>query len=455
MSRVAIVVRTKNEERWISRCLKMIFSQAFTDFEVVIVDNNSSDHTVDIARRFPVTVVTIDEFRPGLAINAGVRATQSEFIACLSAHCIPRDQDWLGALVRNMERETIAGVYGRQLPFSHSSDLNKRDLLITFGLDHRVQTKDSFFHNANSLVRRSVWDRIPFDEHVSNIEDRLWGQAVVDAGYQIAYEPEAAVYHYHGIHQDQNEDRARKVVRIMEALHGLGHEQTPEGFGPGSMSVLAILPVLGPVATLAGENLLSRCIRQVRAAQFVTQVAVIAEDGDAQAVARECGALVIDRPAALGGAEVSVEQVLQHAVHATEARTEHVDAVVYVNYLYPFRPPDFFDELVVRFTRSGVDTVVPSLKDYQPTWMEAQGKLVRVDTGLLPRDMRAPLQKGIVGLGCITSSEFLRQGRLFGESIDLIPFDEMLYALKVSDPFSRAVAAMALEQDPLHRSAGR
>lgn len=446
MAKVAIIIRTKNEERWISRCLKMVFAQSFADFEVVVVDNRSTDHTVEIARRFPVRVLDIDAFRPGLALNMGIRATQSDYVACLSAHCIPRDTEWLAGLVRNMDVPSVAGVYGRQLPFAYSSDLNKRDLLITFGLDHRVQTKDSFFHNANSLIRRAVWDRIPFDETMSNIEDRAWGQAVVDAGLQLAYEPDAAVYHFHGIHQDRNQDRARNIVRIMEALHGLDHEQIPEGFGPGTMHVLALLPVQGPPLSIAGHNLLDRCIRQVQAADFVSKVAVIAEEPGAQALARERGVLVVPRPPALGAPDVSVERVLQHALKSCEEHADHFDAVVYVNYLYPFRPADFFDELVVRFARSGVDTVIPTLKDYQPAWTEADGKLVRVDTGLLPRGMRAPLQKGIIGLGCITSSEFLRQGRLFGESIDLIPFDKTLFSLKVGEPFAHAVAAMALER---------
>ena len=140
MPRVAIVIRTRDEERWIGRCLKIVYRQDIADFEVVVVDNGSTDHTLEIARKYPVRIMSVDEFRPGHALNVGIRSSDSEFIACLSAHCIPRDEQWLGALVRNMQSPRIAGVYGRQLPFSYSSDLDKRDLLITFGLDRRDQT---------------------------------------------------------------------------------------------------------------------------------------------------------------------------------------------------------------------------------------------------------------------------------------------------------------------------
>ena len=51
----SIIIRTKNEERWISHCLEAVFSQKIdADLEVVIVDNNSNDNTVEVAKRYPI-----------------------------------------------------------------------------------------------------------------------------------------------------------------------------------------------------------------------------------------------------------------------------------------------------------------------------------------------------------------------------------------------------------------
>ena len=46
-NKCSIIIRTKNEERWISNCLDKIFSQSYKNFEVILVDNNSSDKTVE------------------------------------------------------------------------------------------------------------------------------------------------------------------------------------------------------------------------------------------------------------------------------------------------------------------------------------------------------------------------------------------------------------------------
>ena len=166
---ISIIIRSKNEERWIGSCLKAVSRQTHTDHEVILVDNNSTDKTVAKALQYGVTLVRIDEFRPGAAINRGIEASRGDIIVCLSGHCIPVDEHWLANLVAGLDDEAVAGVYGRQEPLAFTPDLDKRDLLITFGLDPRVQVKDSFFHNANSAFRRSTWQNFPFDEEVTNI----------------------------------------------------------------------------------------------------------------------------------------------------------------------------------------------------------------------------------------------------------------------------------------------
>ena len=49
--KVSIIIRTKNEERWITSCLKSIYSQTFKNFEIILVDNFSTDNTVKKAQQ--------------------------------------------------------------------------------------------------------------------------------------------------------------------------------------------------------------------------------------------------------------------------------------------------------------------------------------------------------------------------------------------------------------------
>jgi len=171
--KVSIIVRTKNEERWIDKCLAAIAGQRYINHDVIVVDNASTDATVRKAAAFGVKMVPITEFRPGEALNIGIRASSGEIIVCLSAHCIPADPDWLGNLVAPLADPQVAGVYGRQEPLPFSDPHDKRDLITVFGRDRKEQTRDPFFHNANSALLRSTWEKFPFDDKVKNLEDRV------------------------------------------------------------------------------------------------------------------------------------------------------------------------------------------------------------------------------------------------------------------------------------------
>ena len=134
----SIIIRTKNEERWISSCLDAVFNQEYKDFEVILVDNQSTDQTIEKAKKYPIHLVSIKDFLPGKAINMGISKSSGKIIVVLSGHCIPVTNKWLENLIHDLEDPKVAGVYGRQEPMSFSSDNDKRDLVTVFGLDKKI-----------------------------------------------------------------------------------------------------------------------------------------------------------------------------------------------------------------------------------------------------------------------------------------------------------------------------
>ena len=47
---VSVIIRTKNEERWLQQCLEKIYQQSYRNFEIIIVDNESKDKTIKIPK---------------------------------------------------------------------------------------------------------------------------------------------------------------------------------------------------------------------------------------------------------------------------------------------------------------------------------------------------------------------------------------------------------------------
>lgn len=217
--KVSVVIRTRNEAGWIWKCLLGISRQTLQPHEIVLVDNASSDKTLDVARQFPLSkILNIDEYSPGRALNLGISHTSGEFVALISAHCVPTTDRWLENLVKSLsEDESLGACYGRQvpLPFTHPAD--KADLLSVFRPESRIQERDGYLNNANSILRRSVWEAKKFDEMVSNIEDRVWGDALISMGFKIGYLAEAAVFHHNGLHRTSSRFDQTPTVRILES----------------------------------------------------------------------------------------------------------------------------------------------------------------------------------------------------------------------------------------------
>jgi glycosyltransferase involved in cell wall biosynthesis len=442
----SIIIRTKNEERWVTSCLRSVFNQDYENMEVVIVDNKSTDMTLKKAREFPVKIVEIEQFLPGRAINHGIRNSSGELIVCLSGHCIPTSPKWLGKLIADLEHEEIAGVYGRQDPLSFSSPLDKRDLLNLFGLDKKLQIRDGFFHNANSALRRATWDEYPFDEEVTNIEDRVWATKVLADGFKIAYEPEASVYHHHGVHQDMDRDRAARVVRIMEGIDGL-MEKAP-GYRKDQMHVLAIIPARGKPKFSGGKSLLEYSVRNALNAETINEVIVATDEEETAAIAKQLGAAVpFIRPRSLSEDYVDIAEVLRYTLEKVESDGIVPDLIVIMEETYPFRPPDLLDTLVGRVIDEGLDSVVAVKEEPRHIWLHSQGKTSEFGEGFMPRQFKdESAYIGLLGLGCVTHPSFLRNGDLLGHRVGVFEIDDPFCAIEIRNEKLFEIATQMLDK---------
>lgn len=440
---VSIIIRTKNEERWISSCLNSVFNQKFKDFEVIIVDNCSTDKTLEKVKQYDVKVVNIEDFLPGKAINLGIRASSGKYIVCLSGHCIPVDNLWLSNLVKNIKLSKVAGIYGRQEPLSYSSDFDKRDLLISFGLDRKIQKNDSFFHNANSIIRREVWDEISFDEAITNIEDRIWAKEVLKRGYRIIYEPAASVYHYHGIHQDRDQERCQKVVQILEKIEfgGNGNHLNID-----KLNVVSVIPVKGTVGCLGKRSLLEFTLRRALDSRYIKHNVVSADNKESLDLARKLGAdICILRPSELSRDYVEIQEVLKFTIEQLESMGIIPDIILYLSPTYPFRPKDLIDTLITKLVNGGFDSIIPIIPEFRSCWIEENKQLKRIDEGFIPSKLKNPIKIGISGLGIATYADVIRKGDRLGQKVGIIELDDITYSIDVGKPSGYQLASSIID----------
>ena len=343
------------------------------------------------------------------------------------------DECWLDNLVSELDDERVGGVYGRQEPLAFTSDLDKRDLLITFGLDRREQFKDSFFHNANSAFRRSLWKKFPFDETVTNIEDRIWAHTVQKASYKIVYEPSASVYHYHGIHQGGDRARCGNIIKIIDNMKQKEVRSSENQIDPSKLNVTLILPVREEgLRILGGRPLYEYSLEHAHSSSYVKSIVVSTKLETVAKNSLACGAdLALIQSSDQSRFDVILEQLLQSSLRELEENQVFPDILVMLESTFPFREPAIIDRLVEQFCSGDFDTVIPAREEFNSCWMEEDGDFRRVDESYIARKFKSPYYAGIKGLCCVCSPTVIRQGQIFGNNVGLYKLRDLISTIEV------------------------
>ena len=437
--KVSIIIRTKNEERWISSCLDKIFSQTYKNFEVILADNYSKDKTLIKAKKYPIKYIKIKKFFPGKAINDAIKISNGKIIVCLSAHCIPVDNNWLKRLVNPLKNKKIAGVYGRQEPMPYSSDFDKRDLLLLFGQDKKIQIKDPFFHNANSAFLRQTWKENEFDEKVSNIEDRIWGSRMIDKGFKIMYEPRASVFHFHGVHQNLDPDRCASVVRIMEKIAKKNYitQDKSKKNSLKKQKIIAILPIRGKPIKYKNKYLMEFTIKKILQDDLINEIYVSTDNKETAKISRNLGAKCpFIRPKNLANKFTDIISVAKHALEKIEKKNTPPDLVYLVTDTYPLREKNLLANMLNKLKKDGLESVTASKKEKAGVWLKKinQNKFKKIVDNVKPGTLRdndtfiVPL-----GLGHLTYPYKLRTGEFFKENFGLFPIENSLSTIEVRE----------------------
>lgn len=217
-----VLIRCYNEVNWLPLTKKALDDQLSQPANVIFVDSGSNDGSRELAKSYGWQVIEYQakKFNYSESLNLGCSHSISDAILILSAHCILIDQESVKMMLKELiEDDEVCAVYGRQLPTSKSTPHDIRDLLTVFGRERLVFKQYPFFHNAFGMIRRDLWQKFKFDESVNGIEDRVWARSLVKEGFKIVYQPEASVYHEHGLNHGTSDERAMRVVKALRSLH--------------------------------------------------------------------------------------------------------------------------------------------------------------------------------------------------------------------------------------------
>ena len=202
---ITIIVPAKNEEKTIGKCLHSLKSLNYSNYEIIVVNDGSTDGTEEILKRFNgITVLTTKGIGPSMARNLAIEKSGGEYLAFTDGDCLI-DKEWLNQLLAYFTDDTIMGIGGDQLQPEDETSFgrNVHDFfnLIAFSTDYLKTEKEvmDIRHNptCNMMYRKAAFEKIGnFKKDLWPCEDLEFDCRLIRSGYRLIFNPKAIIYHY-------------------------------------------------------------------------------------------------------------------------------------------------------------------------------------------------------------------------------------------------------------------
>src|SRR6266436_3363855 len=198
--KVSVVVASYNGARTLEACLVSLTKLNYSDYEIILVDDGSTDNTQEIAQRYPA-VRTIRQPNLGLsaARNSGIKGATGEIVAFTDSDC-RADEDWLYYLVSDLVRGNFVGIGGHNFLPPEDSRVAAAVLVSPGGPAHVMLTDEEAEHipGCNMAFYKWALEEIdgfdPVFRKAGDDVDLCW--RLQRRGYKIGFSAAGFVWHY-------------------------------------------------------------------------------------------------------------------------------------------------------------------------------------------------------------------------------------------------------------------
>lgn len=211
-----VIIPHLNNVAYLKQCVEAL-QRTTDDFELVIVDNHSTDGTIDYLTSSALRgikgrlITNVENKGFGIACNQGAKIAKGKYLCFLNNDTIPT-KGWLNAMIKCFEEEKSVGVVGAKLLHPGTGNIQHAGVVeiqngtpyhVYFGKpnDYSLANKRKEYFavtGACLLTTKDLFDKIGgFDDrYFCGWEDIHYCNEIKKLGYKIFYEPTSVVYHY-------------------------------------------------------------------------------------------------------------------------------------------------------------------------------------------------------------------------------------------------------------------
>jgi len=427
--KVTVYMPNYNYGRFIRQAVDSVFAQTFDDFELIIIDDGSSDDSHEIIESYADNpkVITIYQQNKGLNVtnNIALRAARGEYIIRLDP------DDWfeehaLQVLAGALDREPEAG-----LVFPDYYHVDSGGEIIEIVRRHnfdQVDLLDQPAHGACTMFRRNCLLEVEGYDESFQCQDGwdIWirlvqHHKVLNVNLPLFY------YRQHGSNLTRNEKR------LLDTRAAIIAKQSALSRKP--LEALAIIPVRGPamepgsisLEPLGDRLLIDWTVEAALNAEHVVQTVVSSPDDDIlQHIANRYGDAVtgLKRSRKLARPNTYIEETLREVMSHEAVDSNRTEALAVLYTECPFRRSDSIDSAISAMLLFETDSVIGVRPEVDEYYRHNGSGLEAVRANPLLRLEREDLFRGVGQMYIVRRQFFEAQGKILGGKIGHVVLDQ-------------------------------
>jgi CMP-N-acetylneuraminic acid synthetase len=458
--KVTVYIPSHNYAKYIVQAVNSVLKQKFHDWELIVIDDGSTDDTPKILEKFSAhpKIKVIRQQKKGLNTtnNIALRLARGQYIMRLDADDY-LDENALLVLSNILDTHPDVG-----LVYPDYYRVDERGAIIDIERRKKIGREDRIFdlpaHGACTMIRKScLLDLGGYNENFFCQDGYdLWIRFL---DKYRPYNVNVPLFYYRQHHKSITQDKAR----ILETRHRIKREFVRNRFGKNIPKVLAIIPARkraslpfeDAMAPLGGKPMAYYTITEALKTRLLDKVAVVSDDRELLSYARKFrGVMAIERPAPLSLPNSRIEPTIAYVLKSLRRHNGYKPDAVMLLYLHsPLRKHTHIERAIDTMIIFNTDSVISVCEDINSYYRHdrnglrplAQKRLMRLERDNLYREN---------GAVYLARSGLVKKGSLLGNRvghITMLPQE----SIKVDSEFNFWLADKIIRQWPREKRSRR
>ena len=193
--RVCLAVATYNSVSTIVSCVESLVATEYPDKEIIIVDDGSTDETLEVLKKYPVKVIQQNHQGVSAARDNAFRNSTGEIVAYTDSDCMV-DKQWVNELIKPFSDSQVGAVTGKTI-FQTDSRCTSR--IRSLDIEERYTKRNTYTglaNGTNCAIRKKILEEIGgFNPEWFHAEDTEVSYRILQKGFKIYYQSTAIVRH--------------------------------------------------------------------------------------------------------------------------------------------------------------------------------------------------------------------------------------------------------------------